>query len=156
MKDGSLVRQYYELWVLLHQTRDAVYKAREKELRPYTVSPEQVAVLNTVQAIGNAATPAEISRWLFRESHSVSGILSRMQKQGLVRRVKDLDKKNLVRVEITERGQQILSQSTKREVINRIMSTLSPQECQQLRSCLDKLLGKALMELGMERKLVFP
>ena len=89
--------------MLLNQATDATLRARQKELDRYGISAAQAAVLFIIQAIGEKATPAEITRWLFREPHSVSGMLSRMEKQGLVRKVKDLDGKNLVRIAMTEK-----------------------------------------------------
>ena len=84
MIDLTSVDRDFKLWVLLHQTRDAVHKSAEKELRRFGLSPMEAALLFAVHAIGERATPAEISRWLFRESHSVSGLLDRMEKKGLV------------------------------------------------------------------------
>ena len=92
----SSTDQDYKLWVLLNQVRDAVLKARQKELDQYNISASQAATLFVIEAIGPKATPAEISRRLFRKPHSVAGragILSRMEKKGLVRRFKDLDGK---------------------------------------------------------------
>jgi len=156
MKDVSLADRDYKLWVRLHQARHAVYSARDRELRQFGVTTMEAAVLFVVQALGKAATPAEISRWLFREPHTVVGILNRMEKKGLVRRVKDLEKKNWVRVMMTEKGQQAYDQSMKTEELHRIMSSLSEEERQQLSSCLEKVIAKALMELGINRKLPFP
>ena len=136
-----------ELWVLLAQTREAMYKARKKELSRYSISPRQVAVLATIKAIGDKATPAEISRRLVRESHSVGGILDRMEKQGLIRRDKDLERRNLVRVSITEKGQQVYSQVANKESICKIVSALSPRQRQQLMSCLEILQSTALREI---------
>ena len=79
MQGASSADKDYELWVLLHQTKDAVYKARDKELMELGISPIMAAVLVIVEAIDGPATPAEISRWLFRESHTVSGLLQRME-----------------------------------------------------------------------------
>jgi len=132
------------------------YDQLEGDWALYRITPEQAAILFIVQAIGEKATPAEISRWLFREPHSVSGLLARMEKQGLVRKVKDLERKNLVRVVITEEGQKAYQQSTKRESIHRIMSSLSEEDRQQLRSYLEVLQNKALEELGVNRKLPLP
>jgi len=53
----------------------------------------QAAVLFVVRNMKTAATPAEISRRLFREPHTVSELIKRMEKQGLVRKKKDLEKK---------------------------------------------------------------
>ena len=145
----------YELWVLLHQTRDAIYKAREKELARFGLSSITAAALFIVEAINVPATPAEISRWLFREPHSVTGLLNRMEKQGLVRKTKDLEKKNLVRVTLTDKGREAHELSSHRAVIHRILSVLSEEQRQQLTSCLQTLLDMALGELRMDRKLPF-
>ncbi len=109
-----------------------------------------------VNAIGRQATPAEISRWLLREPHSTSGLINRMEKEGLVRKVKDLERKNMVRVAITEKGQQLYNQSTKRETIHRIMSTLVGEECGQMWECLRKLRDRAFEEIGIVHKPPFP
>ena len=98
MRNSSSVKEDFTLWVLLRQAKDAVFKATGKELSRYGISPEQAGVLSIVQSLDNKATPAEISRWLLREPHTVSGILSRMEKKGLLRKTTDLDRKNLVRV----------------------------------------------------------
>jgi len=146
----------YALWVLLSQAKDMVFRARQKELRQYGISPEEAAVLFIVQTLGNKATPGEISRWLLRKLHTVSGILSRMQKKQLVRKLTDLDKKNVVKVSLTEKGEQAHYQATKIESIHHIMSSLSEEERQQLSSCLKALRDRALKELGMDTKPPFP
>ena len=156
MKDLSSVNQDYNLWLLLQQVGHAASAARQKELNQYSISNAQVDVLFVIQAIGNKATPAEISRWVFREPHSVSGLLNRMEREGLVRKVKDLDRKNLVRVAITEKGHQVYRQSTKIESIRKVLSSLSKEEQQQLMSCLETLRDKALEELGVKSKPSFP
>ena len=103
MENFSSADQDFRLWVLLEQVTRALRKAREKELNEYGISAADAAVFSIIQATDKQATPAEISPWLLREPHSVSGLLSRMEKEGLVRRVKDWDKKNLVRIAMTER-----------------------------------------------------
>jgi len=152
MKNISPVDEDYNLWVLLHQTTDVVLRARQKELDQFGISVIEVGVLVVTQAIGEKATPSEISRWIFREPHTVSALLNRMEKRGLVRKTQDLDRKNLVRVSITEKGQQAYDKSTRRKSIHKIMSSLSEQERQQLRSCLQKLQNKAFKELIVEYK----
>jgi len=146
------VDEDYNLWVLLHQTTDAVLRARQKELDQFGISFIEVGVLVVIQAIGEKATPSEISRRIFREPHSVSALLNRMEKRGLLRKTQDLDRKNLVRVSITEKGQQAYDKSTRRKSIRKIMSSLSEEERQQLRSCLEKLQNKAFKELTVEYK----
>lgn len=130
-------------------------KIRAKELLKYGVTTEQSAALFVIDTIGRRATPAEISRCLSRQPHSVSGLLSRMEKDGLVKRVKDLDRKNLVRIVMTKKGKQIYQQTTSRESIHKVTSCLSQEERQQLGANLEKLWNKTLDELGEDGKTPF-
>jgi len=149
MKDSPSVDLNY-LWMMLHQARDAIFKLREKELNKFGISTPNAEILFTIEAIGYRATPTEISRHLLREFHSVSSILSRMEKQGLVKKVNDLDRKNLVRVCLTYKGRQVYREAVKRETILKILSCLSETEVQQLASSLRKLRDEALTGLGIE------
>ena len=148
MKDFSSKDLDFDLWVLLRRTSHVVLKARDRELAKYGISAVQAAVLFLVRELGRDAIPAEISRQLLRDAHSVSGLLSRMEKDGLVRKVKDLDRKNLIRVELTEKGKQAYNESTKRESISGIMSSLPDKEQRQLMSYLRTVRDTALKELG--------
>ena len=156
MIDFQSVDEEYSLWVLLSQAADATAKARQKELDRYGISTVEAAVLFTIQAIGDTATPAEISRWLLRESHTVSELLSRMEKDGLVSKTKDLDRKNLVRVTITEKGREAYDHSTKWNSVRRLMSSLSEGERRQLRSYLERVRDRALKELRRDYTPPFP
>ena len=73
-----------------------------------------------------------------------------------MRKVKDFDRKNLVRVILTEKGQQAYYQSSEIKSIRQIVSSLSEEERQQLRSYMETLRDKALKELGVGRKPSFP
>jgi DNA-binding MarR family transcriptional regulator len=140
-----------DLWLLLTHARYAVFRAREKELQRYGVSPEQVGLLFVVQALGNKATPAALSRYILRQPHTVSALVDRMARRGLVKKVKDLDRKNLVRVVMTEKGQRTFDLSTKRGPIHRIMNTLTQEERRNFKAYLEKILAKARKEIGMDR-----
>ncbi len=140
-----------DLWLLLTHARYAVFRAREKELQRYGVSPEQVGLLFVVQALGNKATPAAISRHIIRQPHTVSALVDRMARRGLVKKVKDLDRKNLVRVVMTEKGKKTYELSTKRGPIHRILGSLDVKERKQFRDTLEKVLAKARKEIGLDR-----
>ena len=148
--------QDYNLWVLLHQAKDAVFKARQKELSQYGISAMEAAALFIIQAIGDKATPAEISRWIFREHHTVTALLTRMEKKGLIAKCKDSDRKNLWRIGLTEKGQNAYRQSVKRESIHTAMSPLSENERERLESYLKKVRDQALKHSVSEPTLPFP
>ncbi len=74
--------QDYALWLLLLKVRRCISKTREKELSLYDITPEQAEVLFIVQALNSRTTQAEISRLTFREPHTVSVLISRMERRG--------------------------------------------------------------------------
>jgi len=85
----------------------------------------------------------------------VSGLLNRMEKQGLVRRVKDLKRKNLVRVLITEKGKEAYRRQSEMRVVRKVMSSLSPKQRHNLLASLKILRNEALEELVVKRQLTF-
>lgn len=147
----------YKAWVLLQQAAGAIFEVRENELREHGSTAMQATVLFIVKSIGNKATPAEISRWLLRRPHTVSGLLNRMEKAGLVRKTKDLHKKNLVRVTITPKGEQAYKQSLKGKTIHKIMSALGEADREKLASYLRAVRDRAVKEAGIKlRQVPFP
>jgi DNA-binding MarR family transcriptional regulator len=154
--DELLQERDYKLWVLLEQVRTGIVVARDKELAEFGISTIMGGVLAIVNAIGNEATPAQISRWIMRRAHSVSGLVERMAQKGLIRKSKDLHKKNLVRVTITDKGQKAFKQSLKRKSIHQIMSALTEKEKDELFELLDKLRSKSVKVAKISFKPPFP
>ena len=146
-----------ELWALLSQASNALGRVADSELSQVGISMMQAAVLVFVKNSKEPVIPAHISRWLFREPHTVSQLLMRMEKQGLVKRTKDLDRKNQVRITLTEKGEKAFQQQSEMRGIGRILSTLTPEECNKLGASLKKLRDEAIKELDTRpRQLPFP
>ena len=156
MHSPLLNSEELELWALLGQTRRAMSRVRSKELRQYDISMSKSTLLNVIWRIGEKATPALISRSVFLEPHSVSELLSRMEKEGLVLKIRDLDKKNQVRIVLTDKGRDIYLKTLNLESIRRLMSPLSNVERLQLKSCLEKLRDISFKELGTNHQPMSP
>jgi len=143
--------EVYEIWVLLHQTRDAIATARENELKETGISMIQAAVLFIVNAIPGPATPNEIARWIFRTPQTVHVVLKQMEKQGLVRRRKNLKRKNLVHISLTKKGEKALAESQEKlGVIGEILSCLPKEERSQFYTSLGKLRASAFTKIKTE------
>jgi len=146
----------YQLFVLLRQVGKIVEKAREKELQKKGISLAEHAVLFITQSIGYNTTPAEISRWMIRQRNSISTLLNRMEKKGLIKLTRDLDKKNLIRVSITKKGQKAYEISTEMESIHSILSVLPNDLHPQMIVWLKKFRDQAIKELGLDYQVMFP
>jgi len=157
IKNKSFIEdEDFRLWILLRQSRDAIRKVRARELSQYGITAGQAATLFVIRAIGEDVTPAEISRWRLQERHSITAILNRMEKDGLIIKTKDLPRKNQVRVSLTPKGEKVCEQAVKRESIHKILSCLSEEERDQLTSYLGRLRTKALQDLGDNSQPPFP
>jgi DNA-binding MarR family transcriptional regulator len=143
-----LVDDYFYLWVLIAQTRDALTRARERDHARYEVTNERRAVLYIIDRNGGAATPVEIARDLFRELHSVTGLLKRMEDAGLVSRHKGSGRSK-VEVRLTDKGREVLEASSLLETDERIFSVLTKRERERLAHYLLKVRGRALEDLGI-------
>jgi MarR family multiple antibiotic resistance transcriptional regulator len=146
----------YYLWVLFSQTRDAISKARERELHSQHISERHAQLLFMIELIGRNATPAKIAKWLFREPHSISEIIDRMEKQGLLKKVKDLERKNQVRIVITKKGQEYYQRSFIPKNIPDILSVLPNDERKQFISSLMKLRKTAIKRVGIKYEVPLP
>jgi DNA-binding MarR family transcriptional regulator len=156
MPESKPVDEDHNLWVLLNQVTTLAVNARDTELIEDGTTAMQAGVLGIINNVGDATTPAEISRWLLRKPATISGLLDRMEKAGLVERVKDMPRKNWVRIKMTKKGQQTYKQSLKRKSIHQIMGGLSAAEREQLNSILLKLRAKAAKVLNYKQKIPFP
>lgn len=136
------------LWVLIAQTRDAILRARELEYAQYGISNERRAVLAIIQNSGGRATPVDIARDLFRELHSVTEMLARMEKDGLVTKHKGTGRSK-VEVSLTEKGRDVFHQSIHNETDAKIFSALTKKQRERLSQYLWKLRGRTLQHLGI-------
>ena len=151
--------QDYNLWVRLHQARDTIFRAREKELIQYGFTAMQAAVLFVLKVLNDTeekATPNKVAKWLLREPHTISKLLTRMENEGLVNKTRSSGQGNEINITLTEEGEQAYKQSLKRESIREITSCLSEEERQQLSSSLEKLRDKALEQITPKNKVPFP
>jgi DNA-binding MarR family transcriptional regulator len=138
----------FMLWVLIAQTRDAILRARELEYARYGITNERRAVLAIIQNSGGRATPVDIARDLFRELHSVTEMLVRMEKDGLVTRHKSTGRSK-IEVSLTEKGLDVFDQSFHNETDAKIFSALTKKQRERLSQYLWKLRGRTLEHLGI-------
>jgi DNA-binding MarR family transcriptional regulator len=126
MEKLPFIDEYYELWLLLSKTKSAIFKARHKRFGRY-MHPNQVAALVTIWRYDGQATPAVLKNQLFLEPHSISELVDRMKEKGLVTKARDKNRGNVVRISITDTGQQICSELVHADFIRGLMLELSAE-----------------------------
>ena len=159
MQDNFLVGKYYKGWTLLFQTTHAMRQVTARMFRPLGISPLELVALRIIKGSSKPIRPIDLSQLLLRKRTSMSALVNTLQKKRLVRKAKDLDRKNLVRIELTEKGEELYRQaydiSITDQAIYRILRSLSEEQYQQLMASLEVLFEKALQELEIDYKLPF-
>jgi DNA-binding MarR family transcriptional regulator len=140
--------EYFSLFVLLAQTKEAILRARQVEYTPYGISNERRGLLWVIQSYGGQATPSQISHRFFRELQSITEMLKRMENDGLVTRHQGSGRAKTA-VRLSEKGLETLRQSMHNETDKRLFSVLTPEERDQLAASLGKLRQQAMAELGV-------
>ena len=148
MKQEPIVLEDFEFARLLTNTRDAIRKARQKELNKFDVHIRRASLLRAIDSLGDGATPVAIAQWLLRERHTVSELLGKIEAEGLAKKIRDLDRKNRVRVALTPKGARMLQKSIVRTSLHQIISCLSEEDKARLRRSLKKLRAQAMKEIG--------
>lgn len=132
------------LHMLLHLTVVALHEARKAQLAEMALTPADSDLLFLIDALGESATPAALSRWFKRKPPTVSVQLDRMEARGLVQRRSIQGNKKSKRVVLTGRGRALLQDAMKEDIIASLISSLSEREHEHLWRLLEKLRGDAL------------
>ena len=147
-KKKKTLDKYFDLWELLALTQHAIYNVRELELREYGITPNQAYVLKRIHQLKDKATQVQIAHFTFRKQNTVSINMKRMEKQGLLTRNRNEDRKNLVMLSLTKKGEEAYKKSLGRQTINNVMSSLTEEQIDRMHTYLDTLFTAAANELA--------
>jgi len=145
------IDENYMLWLMLFQTRAALFKARQKRIGKY-IHSTMAAALVTIWAFDGKVTPALLSRRLFLEPHSVSELVIRMEKKGLITKNRDEKRENIIRIWITEKGRKTSLLAMQPDFVRDAMNTLTTEQKKVFEACLRTLHHEALKEMGMSEE----
>jgi DNA-binding MarR family transcriptional regulator len=137
-------------WILLRQAYNLVLKCEDRVFSEYGLTTEQHAVLMAIKHISGPVRITDIARWLDRSVNSVSMIIDRMVKAGLVRRVRDRKDRRTVFVTITSQTEKtyVLATVAGWGLIQEILSPLSDEDKRTLIRLLEMLRDKTYDYLG--------
>jgi len=133
-----------KLWALLFRAAYAIRRARERELQSIGINWVQSSVLHHIKIGTEPPTPADLARALFRKAHTMSELIKRMEAQGLVKRARDLKRRNVIRVQLTDKGEKAYLQSRHSRVIHEILSSLDNERRNLLFKDLRELFNKSV------------
>jgi DNA-binding MarR family transcriptional regulator len=93
------------LWLLLRRVGDQLGLCEDLVHSKYGLSTEQFGVLASLKSRG-PLRPSDLASMLERSPNSISMLVDRMVKAGLVRRTRDKKDRRVVFVSMTDKGMQ--------------------------------------------------
>ncbi|AQX73844.1 MULTISPECIES: MarR family winged helix-turn-helix transcriptional regulator [Dehalococcoides] len=139
----------FEIWGIIMQARAVAYNVRRKELTEQDLTPEQAGILNILhKGKTKIITPAKIAKEYLREPHTISVILKRMEDKGLIALTKNLARRNMIRVTLTEKGENARTDAFRLDRTSKLFENLSDDEIKTLYSLLTKVMNNSIEALA--------
>jgi DNA-binding MarR family transcriptional regulator len=134
-----------KLWRQLYQTYTLLKRCEDQVIEEHGLTTEQFAVLGAMDYFVDPMNITDIAHWLERSTNSITMIVDRMVKAGLVRRTRDRKDRRIVNVSMTSKAKNALKPATQAsyQVIRGILLQLSYED----RNNLLGLLGATKYEI---------
>ena len=128
------------LWLLLPRVGDALNLCQDLVFSKYGITTEQWRVLACIKSRG-PLRPIDIASMLERGPNTISQLVDRMVKAGLVRRTRDRKDRRTVFVSMTDKGKEAIEPAVPAgwEFVHRLLSPLSYDEQRALASTLETI-----------------
>jgi DNA-binding MarR family transcriptional regulator len=128
------------LWLLLNRVGPVLSLAQDLVYSKYGLTTEQFAVLASLKARG-PLRPVDLASLLERSPNTVSMLVDRMVKAGLVRRTRDRKDRRTVHVSMTSKGGDAVEPAFPAgwEFIHKVVSPLSYDEQRTLADMLETI-----------------
>jgi DNA-binding MarR family transcriptional regulator len=133
-----------DTWATFHMTYQSVGKCADDTFAKIGLSHQQFQVLRAIKEIPGTVTLTAVANWLDRNPNSITLIIDRMGKGGLVKRVRDLEDRRAVRLVITPKGKKIYEQvdTPANGLPGKILSVLTEEELLTFVGLLQKIREK--------------
>jgi len=140
-------------WSLFQQAHVLSARYFESVTARFGLSYPQTAVLNVLRREERALPLSQIARQLTQEAQSTTELADRLERRGLVTRVRDPRDRRLVLLELTDAGREMIDQilPALAEAGEQVFSALNDKQIEQLETLLMPLRDRAAERLGQDR-----
>ena len=150
--DSESEKLVLRAWFLTHRTRDVLRTCEDQVFGEYGLTTEQYAVLSTMKLLDGRIRVTDLAHSLERSTNSVSMIVDRMVKAGLIKRKRGKGDRRAVYLSITGKGDKALKPATVAgwKFIRQVMSPLSDEDKRAFVSLHETVRYQALRYLNPE------
>jgi len=127
-----------QLMARLHRSLRRNY---DRQLKSFGLTPCQFEVLMTLWS-EDGIVLGELRRRVSRDGPTITGVVDRMEKKMLVKRIRDPRDRRVVKVHLTSKGENLKSdlERTKKLIMEKITRSLSLKDMNALVSLMEKMM----------------
>jgi DNA-binding MarR family transcriptional regulator len=129
--------------MILHKTLDSLSKYEDEAFAKLkiNITPQKFGILSSITYIREPVTPTDVANWVDRDTTSITLIIDRMEKDGLISRVRDLKDRRTLRLIITPEGQMVYKKASRvsKAVAKKVLSCLPQDELDTLINLISKV-----------------
>ena len=139
----------HRIWVLGHNTYDVLIKSEDAMYGKAGLTHQKFVILLAIECMDDPITVSDLARWTGRNTSGTSMIVDRMERDGLVEKIRDLPDRRSVRLVMTDKGKERLIDAMKIgwELVDKLMSCLSEKELDTFAGFIMRIREKAYKEL---------
>ncbi len=129
-------------FILFVQTAYGILKYADGHLyRKVRLSISKLIVMRALVSNNRVMTPSELAEWTQTERHTITTLVERMKRDGLVRTERNPRDRRFVNVSLTDKGRKVLMQAmpAAREIVDQVMSSISEDDALLLEKSLRAL-----------------
>lgn len=140
---SSKEKNALNLFIKFMRASNTVNRKNEEFIREYELNPGQFGVLESLYHLGPMCQK-DIANKLLSSEGNVTQLIDKLEKQKLVRRMKNREDRRFIEINLTEKGELIMKKifPTYARKLTEMMGVLSEKE--------KKMMGDLCKKLGLE------
>ena len=146
--DSNFSYDSLDLWILMSRVDSLIRRSCELELAPLGLTTEQASILDNLSRVNGSASIADIANATVRQYNSVTTLVNRMIKTGLISKERTPNNGRYM-IHMTDKGKKLHIKITT-NAIEMAFYDLPIGEKQKLFEILKMLLEKSRKNLGMD------
>ena len=139
-------------WLLIHQSHNLLSRSENAIFAKMGLTSRKHSVLLALKNLPNPVTVTDVARWLDRNPNGISMMIDRMERDGLVERVRDMPDRRAVRLVITRRGEELYKEANvlNWQLFQEVFSRIPEEDLLKLSNLLKKVRSQTLDYLKID------
>lgn len=142
MEDQTSLDLNFNIWMLIGDMHHRMIQVRQHEVSRYNISIHQLNIIRLIDELGSEARLSEIAKRVQRKPDVISRRAAAMEKDGIIKRIKASPKSRLLKLELTEKGREMLKINKYSDGMNAALSGLSIDQRRELYSVLSQIAAR--------------